>query len=63
MCFGNSHFHLDAWRLLMEFGGDALLHEVSLCGLYLTLDAAGLLGARGPRPAPARWRAAPSKMP
>jgi glycosyltransferase involved in cell wall biosynthesis len=47
MCFGNSHFHLDAWRLLMEFGGDALLHEVSLCGLYLSLDAAGLLGARG----------------
>ena len=47
MCFGNSRFHVAAWRLLMEFGGDVLLHEVSLCGLYLTLDSVGLLGARG----------------
>jgi len=47
MCFGNSRFHVAAWRLLMEFGGDVLLHEVSLCGLYLTLDSVGLLGGRG----------------
>ena len=47
MCFGNSQFHVAAWRLLMERGGDALLHEVSLSGLYLTLDALGLLGGRG----------------
>ena len=47
MCFGNSRFHVAAWRLLMECGGDVLLHEVSLCGLYLTLDALGLLGGRG----------------
>lgn len=47
MCFGNSRFHVAAWRLLMDFGGDVLLHEVSLCGLYLTLDAVGLLGNRG----------------
>jgi glycosyltransferase involved in cell wall biosynthesis len=47
MCFGNSRFHVAAWRLLMEFGGDVLLHEVSLCGLYLTLDSLGLLGAGG----------------
>ena len=47
MCFGNSRFHVAAWRLLMEFGGDVLLHEVSLCGLYLTLDSGG--PARRPR--------------
>ena len=47
MCFGNSRFHVAAWRLLLEFGGDVLLHEVSLCGLYLTLDSLGLLGAGG----------------
>jgi glycosyltransferase involved in cell wall biosynthesis len=47
MCLGNSRFHVAAWQLLMEFGGDVLLHEVSLCGLYLTLDSVGLLGGRG----------------
>jgi glycosyltransferase involved in cell wall biosynthesis len=47
MCFGNSRFHVAAWQLLMEFGGDVLLHEVSLCGLYLTLDSLGLLGPGG----------------
>jgi glycosyltransferase involved in cell wall biosynthesis len=47
MCFGNSRFHVAAWRLLMDLGGDVLLHEVSLCGLYLTLDSVGLLGGRG----------------
>jgi glycosyltransferase involved in cell wall biosynthesis len=47
MCFGNSHFHIGAWELLMSFGGDVLLHEVSLCGLYLALDERGLLGEFG----------------
>jgi glycosyltransferase involved in cell wall biosynthesis len=47
MCFGNSRFHVAAWRLLMEFGGDVLLHEVSLCGLYLMLESLDLLGAGG----------------
>jgi len=47
MCFGNSHFHVAAWQLLMEYGGDVLLHEISLCGLYLTLDSRGLLGPGG----------------
>jgi glycosyltransferase involved in cell wall biosynthesis len=48
-CFGNSPFHLGAWRELRRFGGDALLHEVALWGLYLSLEAGGVLPAGGAR--------------
>ncbi|MGH2849268.1 MAG: glycosyltransferase, partial [Solirubrobacteraceae bacterium] len=48
-CFGNSPFHLGAWQELRRFGGDALLHEVALWGLYLSLEAGGVLPEGGAR--------------
>ena len=46
-CFGKSPFHVGAWQQLQALGGDVLLHEATLWGLYHGLDARGLLGPGG----------------
>ena len=45
--FGNSPFHTGALRSLTRLGGDALLHEVALWGLYVGLEREGALGPGG----------------
>ena len=44
---GNSPFHLGAWAQLVRHGGDVLLHDARLTGLYESLDAVGALGPGG----------------
>ncbi|QTL05791.1 glycosyltransferase [Aquabacter sp. L1I39] len=34
---GNSHFHLKAFRLLMEYGGDCISHDVRMLDFYMHL--------------------------
>jgi len=46
-CLGNSPFHVGAWERLRALGGDVLLHEATLWGLYHGLAERGLLGAGG----------------
>lgn len=46
-CLGNSPFHVGAWELLRQLGGDVLLHEATLWGLYHGLAERGQLGAEG----------------
>ena len=40
---GNSRFHVRAWQHLMRHGGDVLLHDVRLVGLYDSLFTLGLV--------------------
>ena len=47
--FGNSPFHTGALRSLARRGGDALLHEVALWGVYIGLEREGVLGPGGAR--------------
>ncbi len=42
---GNSHYHVAAWRHVMKHGGDVLLHDVRLVGLYGALLRDGVLDA------------------
>ena len=39
---GNSRYHVDPWLHLMEHGGDVVLHDVRLDGLYNVLFGLGL---------------------
>ena len=45
--FGNSPFHTGALRSLGSLGGDVLLHEVALWGVYIGLEREGVLGPGG----------------
>ncbi len=47
--FGNSPFHTGAMRSLTRLGGDVLLHEVALWGVYIGLEREGALGSSGAR--------------
>ena len=47
--FGNSPFHTGALRSLERLGGDVLLHEVALWGVYIGLEREGALGPGGAR--------------
>ena len=47
--FGNSPFHTGALRSLASLGGDVLLHEVALWGVYVGLEREGVLGPGGAR--------------
>ena len=45
ICLGDSRFHVRGWELLMRCGGDVLLHDASLGGLYAALSPAALARA------------------
>jgi glycosyltransferase involved in cell wall biosynthesis len=47
--FGNSPFHTGALRSLTSLGGDVLLHEVALWGVYVGLEREGVLPPGGAR--------------
>ena len=46
---GNSPFHTGALRSLASLGGDVLLHEVALWGVYIGLEREGALAPGGAR--------------